>query len=296
MPPPTALAAKAKQCLEKAAPIPGAPLWHMGKASADDKAIMQNAIDYLTCKAKAQMPFTEEEKRFLVELYEAFWWGGKGTNILETLGFNFQGMPEAAELANHYMHGNGKTLAVNPGLYKSSVIVRDTMAAMKEFIRESINKGVPVPVLNSGDPKFMQSTHFTKVSKHAGHRSQETQGHVLSGGVLQAEQKNLRLHYANNRFHLQAFSQAFMAFSRPLFSTSSTRTARMLTRWRVDDTWNYAPLGSDDDNAKHITKIPIGHKREHKLFLPDGLSHYMTVLGIAKEFNYWAEWYEYWDL
>ena len=233
-----------------------------------------------------RIPFTEDEKHFLVELFEAFWWGGKGLNIAEALGVgNIQGMPEAAELANHYVHGDGKTLEINPELYKSSVIVRDTMAAMKAFIRESINKNIPVPVLQSGDPKFMQSPHFTNAKLRIIHRNKDTQGGVLPDGALQAEQMNKRLHYANNRFHLQAFSQ-------PLFSTSSTRTSRMLTRWRVDDTWDYEPF----EKASYVSHLPMGINREHILKIPDGLSHYMTILGIAKEFKYWAEWHEYWNL
>jgi hypothetical protein len=32
------------------------------------------------------------------------------------------------------------------------------------------------------------------------------------------------------------------------------------------------------------------------LALPDGLSQYMTVLGVAKAFDYYAEWHETWSL
>ena len=306
MAPPTALAAKAKQCLAKAAPIPGAPAWHMARGNADDKAIMQNAIDYLTCKAEAKMPFTEDEKHFLVELFEAFWWGGKGTNIFEATGIGnmiggileigyIQGMPEAAELANHYVHGNGKTLVINPGIYKSSVIVRDTMAAMKAFIRESVSKGIPVPVLRSGDPKFMRSPHCAKL--HKSRRDEFTQGYVLFDGALKTEEMNKRLHYADNRFHLHAYSQAFVNFLPPLFSTSVSKTPYMCTRWRVEETWDYQSFEKTSyASGKAITDIPMGYKREHRLRLPDGLSHYMTVLGVAKEFKYWAEWSEKWDL
>jgi hypothetical protein len=283
---PTALVAEAKQCLAKAAPIPGAPLWHMGRGNADDKATMQNAIDYLTCKAKAKLPFTEDEKHFLVELFEAFWWGGKALHWTPLM----DGMPEAAELANHYVHGNGETLAINPEVYKSSVIVRETMAAMKAFIKESINKGTPVPVLKSSDSKFMRSPQVTEI--HDINRNKGTQGRVLDGGVLIAEQMNKRLHYANNRFHLQAFTTT----SHWPHRSKMEYTTRMLTRWRVDDVWDYAPFGSDKENAQHISAFPMGYKREQELKLPDGLSHYMTVLGIAKEFKYWAEWYEYWNL
>ncbi|MCL2589948.1 MAG: hypothetical protein FWD67_03470 [Betaproteobacteria bacterium] len=277
-----ALAAQAKQCLAKAAPIPGAPLWHMGWGDADDKAVMQNAVDYLTCKAKAKMPFTEDEKHFLVEVFEAFWWGGK---ILDWIP-GMDGMPEAATLANHYVHGDGKTLEVSAELYKTSVIVRDTMAAMKAFIGESINKGIPVPLLRSGDLNFMKSQHFAKVSRGRG-RNQQTQGHVLNDGALQAEQQNLRLRFADHRFHLQAYSS--------VIGNTPTGKTHMHTRWRVDSIWDYEPFRNTTEDAKYISELPMGHSREHKLVLPDGLSQYMTVLGIAKVFNYWAEWHETWD-
>ncbi|MDR2880373.1 MAG: hypothetical protein LBV29_00510 [Azoarcus sp.] len=267
----TALAAKARQCLAKAVPIPGAPAWHLARGTIDNKVAMQNAVDYLTCKAKARMPFTEDEKHFLVELFEAFWWGGK-----------VSGMPEAATLANHYVHGGGKTLRVNPDLYTTSVIVRDTMAAMKAFIKESHSKNIPVPILRSDDFKFRRSTHFATVSKDKGQRCFKTQGHVQNDdGALLAEQFNKRLHYADNRFHLQAFSGPI---------DDKTRR-RMCTRWRVDSIWDYEPF----EAAHHISDIPMGFSREHILKIPDGLSQYMTVLGVAQVFKYWAEWHETWD-
>jgi len=278
----TALVAKARQCLDKAAPIPGIPSWHLARGTADNKAVMQNAVDYLTCKAKAKMPFTEEEKRFLVELFEAFSLGGKVLSWIP----GRDGLPEAAMLAKHYVHGGGKTVEVDSNLYKSSVIVRDTMAAMKEFIKESVNKKKPIPpLLQSNDPSFMRSKHFGKLSLYKGNRNSDTQGYVRDdNGVLVTEQNNKRLHYADNRFFLHAFS----TFTKFIDKT------RVHTRWRVDSIWDYEPFGKKDD-GKHISEIPMGYSREHILKLPDGLSQYMTVLGIAKVFDYWAEWYEIWD-
>lgn len=84
-----ALNQKAEQCLDSKTDIPMSPLWHMGKAasfgSTGNLKTLQDALDYLACKAKTKVDFTEDEKEFLVEIYEAFWWGGK-----------YKGYPEAA--------------------------------------------------------------------------------------------------------------------------------------------------------------------------------------------------------
>ena len=105
------LSKKAQACLEQAVEVPSAPLYHMGniavfnsKSSFD---LMQATIDYLTCKAKVKMAFSDAEKTFLVELYESFWSGGY-----------VKGMPEAAKLANHYVHGSGKTMSMDSEPYE----------------------------------------------------------------------------------------------------------------------------------------------------------------------------------
>jgi hypothetical protein len=72
---------KAKACLAKAAPIPGWPLANMSKTalfnSKSDFDLLQNAIDYLTCKARLKMAFIDEEKGFLKAIYEDFAVGGR---------------------------------------------------------------------------------------------------------------------------------------------------------------------------------------------------------------------------
>ncbi len=41
-----------------------------------------------------------------------------------------------------------------------------------------------------------------------------------------------------------------------------------------------------------MTEIPL--TQEQILKLPDGLSHYLTKIGVAKDFKYIAEWHETW--
>ncbi len=47
---------KGNTCIEERENIPGAPLWHMGKVavfeSKDSFDLLQNTINYLTCKGK----------------------------------------------------------------------------------------------------------------------------------------------------------------------------------------------------------------------------------------------------
>ena len=58
------------------------------------------------------------------ELFEAMWWGG-----------NLRKYKEAAKLANHYVNGGGKAIKINASVYKESIIVIDTMSALKAFIK-----------------------------------------------------------------------------------------------------------------------------------------------------------------
>ncbi len=120
---------KGNKCLEDRESIPSAPLWHMSKValfeSKESFDFLQNTIDYLSCKGKLGKQFTENEKEFMKELFEALWWGGK-----------YHGFKEAATLANHYVNGEGKTLNINSKVYTDSVIVKDTVIALKLYIKD----------------------------------------------------------------------------------------------------------------------------------------------------------------
>ena len=82
---------------------------------------------------------------------------------------------------------------------------------------------------------------------------------------------------ADNRFYLQATN---------LKSVSDGK--RMQIIWRVESCYDFEPFG----NENFITDIPLLPPLVLKL--PDGLSHYMTKIGVAKEFDYGAEWVEKW--
>jgi len=261
-------AAKARECLAKAAPIPGWPLLHMGGAAFGSKSdfdLLQNAIDYLTCKAKAKMTFTDEEKGFLKNIFEDLWWGGQ-----------FEGYPEAANLANHYVNGKGAKLKIDAAVYQTSVIVKDTSEAIKDYVRQLFLKHANFAIVRSSDSGFLNSPQCRRVSRASG-RDVQRQGYILDNGNLLTEQSNSRLKNANNRFVLAA-------------QNTKVGATTVSTRWRVDDKYEFAPF----EPADFYTAIPLSSSQVLKL--PDGLSHYMIVLKIASVFDYWAEWSETWNV
>lgn len=265
--PNNALQEQAQLCLEQAVEVPGAPLYHMGNIAVFDSKssfdLMQATIDYLACKAKASMPFSEVEKHFLIELYEAFWWGSY---------FNFKNrMPEAAKLANHYVHGKGKAVSMDSTPYEESVVVQDTMQAMKAYIKELADRKEYFFTLRSDDPKFRRSKYFKPLMLINNSRNLETEGYVESSGRIYADQDNSRLKYADNRFYLTA-------------SSSKQTQNNFHTWWSVENRYDFEPFSKD----KKISNFPLSS--QHTLQLPDGLSEYMdSGLGIAKPFTYSAE-------
>ncbi|GAB1268968.1 hypothetical protein NBRC116493_22210 [Aurantivibrio infirmus] len=254
------------QCLEERTEIPGAPLWHMGKTarfeSKESFDLLQNTVDYLTCKAQAKLPFTANEKEFMKELYEALWWGG-----------HYHGFHEAAQLANHYVNGNGSSVKLAPALYTESVIVADLITAIKKHIALKKSKHLPFNHIKTGDPDFLNATHVALLKK--GKRNVQQQGYLLPEGALLVEQSNLRLKNADHRFHISVNT----TFSNKQF----------FSNWSIA---SYYDFESFDVSKDFITDIPLNGK--FILKLPDGLSHYLTKIGVAQEFSYGTTWTEIW--
>ncbi|MCP3931734.1 MAG: hypothetical protein GY705_21875 [Bacteroidetes bacterium] len=261
-------------CSDLKVDIPMSPLWHMGKAAKfESKASfdsMQKAIDYLTCKAKNHQPFEDKEKEFLKEIYEAFWWGGK-----------YKGWKEAAQLARHYVHGNGKPLSINPDVYKTSVIVKDTIALMKKYIAGLTKDKKHYQHITSGDVGFYSKPFFSNLRLYK--RNEDTQGYADNSGLLFAEQGNERLQKSDNRFYLECIN-------------SKMGDKKISTRWFVENIYDFKSFGFQAAKKKiYVTDIPL-KRPEFVLKLPDGLSYHMTKIGIAKEFEYRSEWSEIWEL
>lgn len=274
--------APSKPPAPKAVEIPMSPLWHMGKVGlaggtvrkgiiadyvcSESKAslkILQDAIDYLTKKARSKTAFTDSEKEFLVEIYEALWWGG-----------SYEGFPEAAQLANHYVNGAGEEIEVDPEVYSTSVIVQDVQTVMKRVIAAGMPQSKGAFALKSTDARLLKRKDWLALFGPKGRKAGE-KGYLVDNGILLAEQDNKRLKNTDNRFALQSVSQGDVVTG-------------ITTTWRVRSYYDFEPFAK----ATHVTHIPLG--AGVVLQLPDGLSHYMTVLGIAKEFWYYAEWREGW--
>ncbi len=255
---------KGNKCLEDREDIPSAPLWHMGKVAVFESKksfeLLQNTIDYLSCKGKTGKQFTGNEKEFMKELFEALWWGGK-----------YHGFKEAATLANHYVNGEGKTLNINPKVYNDSVIVKDTIIALKLYIKELSSKNKPIPIIKSSNPGFLRSSHASNLKKS--HRNVNSQGYILSNGALLVEQSNQRLKNADHRFYL-------------LVNTTKNGN-NLISRWKVKSIYDFESF-----EKGYITDIPLA--KGFTLKLPDGLSHYLTKVGIAKDFAYISTWQELW--
>ncbi|MBL4827436.1 MAG: hypothetical protein JKY66_06940 [Spongiibacteraceae bacterium] len=94
-------------------------------------------------------------------------------------------------------------------------------------------------------------------------------------GVLEAAQNDHRLHKADGHFYLEA-------------RTVVNQKNEMKTVWSVDSVYDFEPFEKED----YYTEIPLG---KYTLIIYDGLSEYMTKIGVAKAFNYRAEWTETWN-
>jgi len=258
---------QAEICLAKKAEIPMSPLFNMvniaKRNATGDLKYLQDAVDFLACKAKAKMEFSDDDKEFLKEVYEAFWWGGQ-----------YKGYKEAAQLANHYVngYGNGKAnpLRIDPEVYQTSKIIIAAMAAMKKFITEKKMDRKTFFEFTCNNIEFI-SKPYAKVLMRMNYK---TEGKMKRGGVLEAAQDNQRLHKTDGHFYLQARSV--------LLPNKSIKTT-----WRVDSLYDFEPFEKKD----YYTHIPLG---QQKLIFSDGLSEYMTRIGVARTFWYRAEWSEIW--
>lgn len=258
---------KGNQCLKDRESIPGAPLWHMGKVavfeSKESFDLLQNTIDYLSCKGRLKKPFTDDEREFMKELFEAMWWGGK-----------YLGYREAAKLANHYVNGGGKSLRINPDVYKKSIIVSDTMAALKGYIKEKSTNNKPIVSIKTSNQDFLRSDYALSLKQ--GKRSAIRQGYLINDGSLLVEQSNPRLKNADHRFHLTV-------------NTTKGGNNIFISRWGVNSVYDFESF-----EKNYITDIELS--KEFILKLPDGLSHYLTTIGVAKAFKYTSTWNERWTL
>ena len=264
------LSETATKCLDQQAPIPSAPFVELSKGrllgSSAAVARVQDAVDYLECKAKAGLSFTAPEGNFMEELYESFSIGGK-----------ISGMPEAAALADHYVNGKGTALEIDSGVYETSAVVLDTTEAMQSHIQDLEANGLPFEQVSTSSPSFVDSPQIRTVMSVNGSRSAMTDGYVRSDGLVFAEQANHRLQKADNRFTIDA-------------STTMTPDGTFETTYRVENRYDFEPYSVSDK----YTEIPV--TENVNLTVDDGLSEYMdSGADVADAFDYHAEWTVRWQ-
>lgn len=119
---------------------------------------------------------------------------------------------------------------------------------------------------------FLNSKH-SKVLKPS-QRSVDKQGYILSNGALLVEQSNQRLKNADHRFYL--------------WVNTTKNGSKFLSRWTVESIYDFEPF-----DKGFITDIPL--TKDFVLKLPDGLSAYLTKIGVAKDFKYTSTWQELWQ-
>lgn len=264
------LVQRCNQILVQREDIPGAPLWHMGKVAVLDSKesfdLLQNSIDYLSCKARYRKPFTSDEKEFMKEIFEALWWGGQ-----------YKGYREAARLANHYVNGKGKTIKIDEDVYRNSVIVTDTREALKRYIKFLSEKKKAFVFIKSSDPQFLASPYASVLNVHK--RNIFNQGYLLKDGSLLVEQSNQRLKNADHRFMIEVHTTISKPKSKSVF----------FSKWTINSVYDFESFSSKD----YVTDIPLSGNSVLKL--PDGLSQYLTTIGVAKDFIYYSEWIETWE-
>jgi hypothetical protein len=239
---------------------------------------IQRRVDLLTRKAMRGQHFSEEEKSFVVDLYEWIAAGGRWRWVASSPTQPDKGLWEAGELLRHYLHGSGETLKIDAHIYETSAIVKYAMAEMRKVIASDLR--TTGTIRRNGE---IWSTH---VLKRRSFGDVVTRGQVLEGGVLLAEQQNARLKYANHRFVLRSKSLA-------LRLQGKGHEVAVVTTWRVEDSWDYSSFSEQRRLGRNdVTHLPV--RGGKVLRLPDGLSQYLTHEGLAQEFTFYSEWTERW--
>lgn len=255
--------------------------------------LLQEVINHLAEKARREMLFTSAEKTFLVALLESPWWGGENNGFNESkLFLNPDGDVDLAEqtishspsvrniedlvqlslakLMRHYISGDGQLYALDLSIYRNSVIVKDAINALKNYIREQFAYNKPAVFLATDEINFLKSSHAGKIEKN---RLQcNTKGFIFTDGTLLLEQKDPGLRNIANRFKITAMTHP--------------AGPALMTRWRIEGRYNFEPFTGNHE----IMELPL--TEDMRLQIPSGLCHHMASLGVARPFDYFASWSE----
>ncbi len=244
---------------------------------------IQERLNLLTEKARNSESFNESEKEFMVDFNRSLARGGK-FKWLEGLKDGVfspeKGLWEAAALTERYVDQShlGETLIIDSEIYETSTIVNYAMDKMKEMMVLDIEKSGSI---RSGG-EFSSKDVFSKVWLG----DVDKYGMILKDGALLAEQSNARLKYANNRFELKSSSQIIL---------DDSGVIEIETTWGVVDNWDFESFAEQKAaGVNYVTELPV--RGGQKIEFHDGLSAYLTEIGVAKEFEYKSEWKETWKI
>ena len=226
----------------------------------------QSKIDSIQNKIQAGEKINEEDKKFLSGFYNKI-----------ALGGHIKGMPEASTLMARYLSGKGdpfeKPFKISAKPYKNSSIVKYAQSEMKKHIAKDLSDG----------RLDMSRFASTEVLKDTPKRNQYTEGIIKDGGILQAEQNNQRLKYADNRFELIA-------------TVTDVRDDFVIIEWSVTSKYDFMSYEKQKLQGRNdFTHLMINKTKNQLIKVDDGLSEHLTKEGIAKEFWHQAKWKEKWN-
>lgn len=114
---------------------------------------LQSRVDQMEDKAIGGEEFTEEDKRFLENLYTCFAKGGRLTYVLR----------QTSQMMRRYLSCSGEDLQTSPRIFVNSRPVQYRMASLKDKITQDVRtSGKVIDVYASGsfymgDPEFLES-------------------------------------------------------------------------------------------------------------------------------------------
>ncbi len=228
---------------------------------------LQKKINELEEKAKNKKDFNEIDRNFVIDLYKMLSTGGLVTGYPEASSLLYRYISPSLMPAKIFNRGGQKIddpFMIDSGIYKQSKIVKYAMENMKKiiktgYINNEINNYVDI------DSSVLKITD----------RNIDTEGNILPDGRLLVEQNNKRLKYTDHRFKLNSHSEKLP-------------NGKIKTTWFVLSRYEFA---SYPDKMYSEFKI----SEDISLTIDDGLSQYLTELGIAEEFYHMGKWEEIWD-
>ncbi len=114
---------------------------------------MQARVDQLEAKAINKQPFTDDDKRFLRNLYVCFAKGGRLTIVLR----------QSSQMMRRYLSATGEDLETSPRIFVNSRPVQQQIEDLKQTIladiaeKDGLQKSYASQTFYMGDPKFFDA-------------------------------------------------------------------------------------------------------------------------------------------